>query len=143
MMHDHLSGSFRFHAARHDACGMCTFLQSVDRCGFRMDPLEGWKRSYLWNDLGRRWMLTSPNMPGFDSCVVFPGMVVFEGTNISEGRGTTLPFLYIGAPFYKAEELVARTKEYLGGEPPGLVLRPASFQPSFQKWAGQPCEGLN
>ncbi len=104
--------------------------------------MEGWQRGQLWPSFGRPWVLTSPNMSIFNSCLVFPGMVLFEGTNLSEGRGTTLPFLLVGAPYLRAEKLKKRILEILGGNPPGLFLRPASFQPNFSKWSGQACEGL-
>ena len=105
--------------------------------------LEGWSPSCYWCDLQRPWVLTTPNLPTADSVMVFPGMVLFEGVNLSEGRGTTLPFQLLGAPYLKdGRSYIKRTVELLGGKPSGLHLRDASFEPVAQKWAGTVCHGL-
>jgi uncharacterized protein YbbC (DUF1343 family) len=104
--------------------------------------LEGWNANSLWTDNERSWVITSPNMPIIESCYVFPGMVLFEGTNISEGRGTCLPFLFIGAPFVKSsDQLIATIRKY-DPKLPGVHLREACFQPTNSKWPGQECQGL-
>jgi uncharacterized protein YbbC (DUF1343 family) len=78
-------------------------------------------------------------MPAFDTAVVYPGQVLLEGTNVSEGRGTTRPFEIFGAPWLDIEAVGARiAKRHL----PGLVLRPHSIEPTFHKWAGQVCHGF-
>ncbi len=105
--------------------------------------LEGWNPKSYWGDLGRPWVLTSPNLPTIDPVYVYPGTVILEGTNLSEGRGTGLPFQFIGAPYISdAEAYKARILEYLGGDAPGVYLRPASFQPTSQKWQGEHANGI-
>jgi len=105
--------------------------------------MEGWDASRTWEATGRPWIITSPNLPTLDSVHVYPGTVIFEGTNVSEGRGTSLPFQFIGAPYIKDPyAFVDRTTALLGGPPPGVHLRPASFEPTFHKGAGKVCQGL-
>jgi uncharacterized protein YbbC (DUF1343 family) len=109
------------------------------RCELTVVPMEGWRRSMRFPDTGLPWVLPSPNMPTFDTAVVYPGQVLLEGTNVSEGRGTTRPFEIFGAPWIDIAALGARfAKRRL----PGLVLRPHSFEPTFHKWAGQVCHGF-
>lgn len=101
-------------------------------------PLEGWKRTH---DLPRTclpWVMPSPNMPAPGTALVYPGMCLLEGTNLSEGRGTTRPFELFGAPFAEARGLVRRLDSF---RLPGVRFRPAAFQPAFQKWAGRLCQG--
>ena len=90
------------------------------------------------DETGLPWVLPSPNLPPLQTAVVYPGMVLLEGTNLSEGRGTTLPFQLVGAPWLDAHG-VARAMNTLGL--PGVCFRPAEFQPTFQKHAGQACGG--
>ena len=108
--------------------------------------LDGWQPNRTWIEHGLSWTLTSPNLPTFDSVAVYPATVLFEGTNISEGRGTGLPFQFIGAPYLKdSEKLVSRIKEHYqwsSFEHEGVFLRPAEFQPTSQKWAEKTCRGL-
>jgi uncharacterized protein YbbC (DUF1343 family) len=104
--------------------------------------MEGWDPRSYWCDLGRQWILTSPNLPTPDPVYVYPGTVILEGTNISEGRGTGLPFQLVGAPYVRSgDDVIHRIKELIG-EPPGVFLREASFEPTSQKWKGQQCNGL-
>jgi uncharacterized protein YbbC (DUF1343 family) len=106
--------------------------------------MEGWNPSHLWDSLGRPWVLTSPNLPTAESSFVYPGMVLFEGTNISEGRGTARPFQLIGAPAIKdGRHLKDLTLSLLGESPEGVFLRPTTFQPTFHKWQGEVCHGLD
>jgi len=85
------------------------------------------------------WVMPSPNIPTVDTAVVYPGSVMFEGTNISEGRGTTRPFEIIGAPFIEPDELIEELrKENL----PGVIFRPLHFRPTFHKFAGELCGGI-
>jgi len=101
-------------------------------------PMSGWTRDSYYENTGLTWVMPSPNLPTIDSAVVYPGCVLFEGTNVSEGRGTTRPFELIGAPWIDAEKLVD-TLNVL--QLPGVVFRPIQFQPTFQKHAGQVCSG--
>jgi uncharacterized protein YbbC (DUF1343 family) len=101
--------------------------------------MQGWDRSQLWPNTGRIWAPPSPNMPRWETAVVYPGQVLLEGINLSEGRGTTRPFEFCGAPWVDAEELV----ESLGAESfPGMILQAVRFRPTFDKWAGTICSGL-
>lgn len=102
-------------------------------------PMCGWRRAMLWDDLGRGWAAPSPNMPRPSTAVVYPGQVLLEGTNLSEGRGTTQPFECVGAPFIDPFQLV-RELERL--PQPGLVFRPIRFTPTFDKWRGVSCGGV-
>ena len=105
--------------------------------------MSHWSPSAYWKDLGRPWVLTSPNLPTPDPVYLYPGTVLFEGVNASEGRGTGLPFQYIGAPYIEdSEAYVARVTEILGGEAPGVHLRPSAFEPTSQKWKGETCRGV-
>lgn len=109
------------------------------RCDVDVVPLGGWRRDMLWGETGRPWVLPSPNMPTPETAVVYPGTVLLEGTNASEGRGTTRPFEIVGGPWVDADEL-ARTLGH--NDLPGVTFRPLSFLPTFQKWAARPCGGV-
>lgn len=98
--------------------------------------MKNWKRSMWFDETGLPWVMPSPNMPTFDTSIVYPGMCLIEGTQISEGRGTTRPFELFGAP-YMDSSVLERDLQGI----PGLFFRPASFQPSFQKHAGKICYG--
>ena len=101
-------------------------------------PMEGWSREMYWDDTDVPWVMPSPNMPTLDTAIVYPGTVLFEGTMLSEGRGTTRPFELIGAPWLDGELLAARmNKVGLGG----VHFRPATFEPTFQKHARATCGG--
>lgn len=103
-------------------------------------PLEGWQRSMWYDQTGLPWVMPSPNMPTLDTALVYPGMALLEGTNISEGRGTTRPFEIFGMPGIDPYELVdALAKEDL----PGVKFRPLSFIPTFQKHQGKTCGGAH
>lgn len=108
-------------------------------CDLTVVPMSGWKRDMYWADTGRVWIPPSPNLPTPLSCMVYPGQVIFEGTNISEGRGTTLPFELFGAPFVNA----AAISTVLNREVPGACFRPVCFQPTSGKWRDQPCNGFH
>ena len=100
---------------------------------------EGWRRGMLFPVLGLPWVFPSPNMPTFTAALVYPGQVIWEGTTISEGRGTTLPFELFGAPFVDHGEVL----DFLRGiELPGCHLRPLCFEPTSGKWANQTCQGF-
>jgi len=100
--------------------------------------MEGWTRSMYWDDTGLPWVMPSPNIPTLDSAIVYPGTVLFEGTMLSEGRGTTRPFELLGAPWIAAEKFVDSMNAL---RLPGVHFRPAVFEPTFQKFAKQTCAG--
>ena len=108
-------------------------------CDLRIVPVEGWKRASDFCATGLPWVPPSPNMPTPGTARVYPGGCLVEGTNLSEGRGTTTPFELLGAPWLDGRELARRAAaERL----PGVLFRPASFRPMFQKHAGLPCGGV-
>lgn len=101
--------------------------------------LTGWRRSMLFRDTGFPWVWPSPNMPTPETALVYPGQVLWEGTHVSEGRGTTLPFELVGAPYWRHTDMLqAVAKTPL----PGCCLRPVVFEPTSGKWAGQACCGF-
>lgn len=102
-------------------------------------PMQGWKRSMHWTATGRQWLAPSPNLPRIEGVDVYPGQVLIEGTNLSEGRGTTMPFELFGAPFIEPLQLLRTLKQYAL---PGVVFRPVRFEPTFQKYQGVSCRGL-
>lgn len=102
-------------------------------------PMQGWKRSMLFRETGFPWVFPSPNMPTPETALVYPGQVIWEGTNISEGRGTTLPFELVGAPFWEHEPIMKALEQT---ELPGCYLRPLLFEPTSGKWAGRGCVGF-
>ncbi len=108
-------------------------------CDLEVIPMAGWKRSGFFPDTGLQWVFPSPNMPSWETALLYPGMVLFEGANVSEGRGTTLPFQLIGAPFIDAARVLERLKRY---EPEGVFFRPVCFEPVFDKWRGEVCRGF-
>jgi uncharacterized protein YbbC (DUF1343 family) len=101
--------------------------------------MTGWTRRMLWPQTGRTWVLPSPNLPRWEGCLVYPGQVLLEGTNLSEGRGTTTPFEVFGAPFVSPAKLLAELKSF---QLAGVRLRPIRFEPTFDKWQGKSCGGL-
>ncbi|MBN2206248.1 MAG: DUF1343 domain-containing protein [Candidatus Aminicenantes bacterium] len=101
-------------------------------------PAEGWRREMWFDQTGLPWVIPSPNMPTVDTATVYSGQVFFEGTNISEGRGTTKPFELFGAPWIDGYDL-ARVLNALGL--PGVRFREAWFTPTFSKFAGAACGG--
>jgi uncharacterized protein YbbC (DUF1343 family) len=108
-------------------------------CDLTVVKMDGWCRDFWFDQTGLQWIQPSPNLPTLDSAMVYPGMVLFEGTNISEGRGTTRPFELVGAPFIQSRPYA----EYLNDIGlPGVYFRPAFFQPTFNKWAGEMCGGV-
>ena len=110
-------------------------------CDLTVVPMRGWSREMWYDQTGMIWIPPSPNMPTLATATVYPGMCLIEGTLLSEGRGTTLPFEQIGAPFIDPHKLVARleTDSHLL---PGVFFRPQYFKPMFQKHAGEVCAGL-
>jgi len=101
-------------------------------------PCQGWRRGDRFGDLGLPWILPSPNMPTPETALVYPGMCLLEGTNLSEGRGTTRPFQLFGAPWLDADRLAGSLDAL---RLPGVRFRPAHFVPMWDKHAGLPCHG--
>jgi uncharacterized protein YbbC (DUF1343 family) len=101
-------------------------------------PMEGWSRDMYFDATDIPWVMPSPNMPTLDTAIVYPGTVLFEGTMLSEGRGTTRPFELIGAPWLDGEMLAPRLNR-IGLK--GVHFRAASFEPTFQKHAKTTCGG--
>ncbi|MCA9596036.1 MAG: DUF1343 domain-containing protein [Myxococcales bacterium] len=99
----------------------------------------GWERHHTASAWNRPFAPPSPNMPTLETALVYPGGCLVEGTNLSEGRGTTLPFQLVGAPFLNGEELAQAVNEH---GVPGAQVRPARFRPSFEKHAGETCSGI-
>ncbi len=100
--------------------------------------MEGWSRDVYYDATGLPWVLPSPNLPTLDSAMVYPGTVLFEGTNVSEGRGTTKPFELVGAPWVSAERFADGLNAL---DLPGVHFRPACFEPTFHKHAKTGCGG--
>lgn len=105
----------------------------------RVIPMKGWHRSQYFDQTENPWIMPSPNMPGLSTALVYPGQVIWEGTNVSEGRGTTRPFEVFGAPFINPQEVKVYLKDIFL---PGVRLIETSFRPTFQKWQGQVCRGF-
>jgi len=105
----------------------------------RVVPLDGWRRGMTFEDTGLPWVAPSPNIPTADTCPIYCGFVLLEGTNLSEGRGTTRPFKLLGAPWLDARKLA----EGLNRKGiPGARFRPTEFTPTFSKYEGELCRGV-
>ncbi len=108
-------------------------------CRLEVIPMAGWRRDMDFSQTGLPWVAPSPNMPTPVSALVYPGQVLWEGTNVSEGRGTTQPFELFGAPFIDPHGIL----DFLGGQTlPGGYLRPMEFEPTSNKWQGHACRGF-
>jgi len=115
----------------HDEFGMGCELEVV--------PMSGWRRGMLWNQTGLRWLMPSTNMPCPETAAVYPGQVIWEGTNVSEGRGTCRPFEIFGAPFLNPS---AVKKNLDPAALKGCRLQDYWFRPTFHKWSGELCRGF-
>ncbi|HEY6079945.1 MAG TPA: DUF1343 domain-containing protein [Polyangiaceae bacterium] len=121
--------------------------QFMERDGHPLGPegllsvvrVLGWERHRTAEAWGRPFIMPSPNMPTLETALVYPGGCLIEGTNLSEGRGTTAPFQLVGAPFLDGQALAVALGE---AGTPGVLVRPATFKPSFEKHAGQRCSGV-
>jgi uncharacterized protein YbbC (DUF1343 family) len=102
-------------------------------------PMRGWKRAMSFEETDLPWILPSPNMPTNETAAVYPGQVLLEGTNLSEGRGTTRPFEIWGAPWLDTKALAARLKKR---RLPGCHFREHTFEPTFHKFEGEACRGF-
>lgn len=108
-------------------------------CDLQVIPMRGWKRDQFYPHTLLPWFYPSPNMPQWETALLYPGMVLLEGTNVSEGRGTTLPFHLFGAPFLD-QKSVGRLLMDQGFD--GAVFRPVAFEPVWDKWQKKPCNGF-
>jgi uncharacterized protein YbbC (DUF1343 family) len=107
-------------------------------CDLDVIPMIGWNRSMYFQDTGLPWVAPSPNLPTLNSAIVYPGQVLWEGTNASEGRGTTQPFELFGAPYFDTRELLPALADKISG----AILRPVVFEPTSNKWQGKACNGF-
>jgi uncharacterized protein YbbC (DUF1343 family) len=108
-------------------------------CDLDVVQVTGWSRDMWGDETGLPWVLPSPNIPDVDTCVVFPATVHIEGTELSEGRGTTLPFFLNGAPFIDPYAWAAELRKF---NFPGVAFREAYFRPWFAEWVDQTCGGV-
>jgi uncharacterized protein YbbC (DUF1343 family) len=115
---------------------MVVDLEGLPRESLAVVPMQGWSRAMSFAETGLPWVLPSPNMPTPETALIYPGGCLLEGTNVSEGRGTTRPFEIFGAPFVDGARLA---REVVG---PGVRLRPMSFEPTFNKFKGAHCNGV-
>lgn len=109
-------------------------------CDLHVVMMRNWNRDMYFEQTGLPWIPPSPNIPHIDSAVVYPGACLLEGTNISEGRGTTRPFETVGAPFIKDPDRLASSLNRLGL--PGVLFRKVFFEPKFDKWQDRTCGGV-
>ncbi len=109
-------------------------------CELTVIAVQGWSRNQYFESSGRVWVPPSPNMQTVQTTVVYPGQVLLEGTNLSEGRGTTVPFEVVGAPFIDPQKFCRELQEL---QLPGVRFLPIRFTPTFDKWAGQSCGGVS
>ena len=114
-------------------------IQHQIGCDLEVIPMEGWNRTMYFHETELFWIPPSPNVPSPTTALVYPGQVILEGTNLSEGRGTTTPFEIFGAPFIDPYQLKSNLAER---GLPGIHLRDVFFQPTFHKWRGEVCGGL-
>lgn len=129
MRHGLTMGEFARYVTEH--CGVACELEVI--------PMKGWQRAFFFPSSHLPWVFPSPNMPTWETSLFYPGMVLLEGTNVSEGRGTTLPFQVFGAPFIDQRKLAGYLRQF---NLEGVTLRPISFTPVFDKWQGQTCQGF-
>ena len=108
-------------------------------CELSVVKMEGWHRQMVFRDTGLPWVAPSPNLPTPESALVYPGQVLLEGTNISEGRGTTQPFELFGAPYFDTAKIESTLAE---ASLTGVILRPVVFEPTANKWQGEACHGF-
>jgi uncharacterized protein YbbC (DUF1343 family) len=128
-------------SARHGltAGELARLLNQQLKVDLQVIELTGWKRSMLYGETGLPWVIPSPNMPAFETALIYPGMCLLEGTNLSEGRGTTKPFELWGAPWIDGQKLA----EDLDSEQlPGVRFRPCSFTPTWDKHKAARCHGV-
>jgi uncharacterized protein YbbC (DUF1343 family) len=108
-------------------------------CNLTVVPLKGWKRSMYYDKTDLFWIPPSPNTTTIDMCILYAGTCLFEGTNLSEGRGTTQPFEIIGAPYINSFELA---EQFNSKNIDGVIARPVFFNPTYQKYKNEQCQGV-
>jgi uncharacterized protein YbbC (DUF1343 family) len=108
-------------------------------CDLNVVPMKNWRRSSLFSDTGLPWVLPSPNIPTLQTALVYPGTVLIEALNLSEGRGTTLPFELFGAPYINPEKL---KKNLSARQIEGCAFRHHDYIPTFHKFCGELCSGF-
>ena len=108
-------------------------------CDLEVVKMQGWQRQLWYDETDAPWVMPSPNMPTPETATVFPGTVIFEGTQLSEGRGTTRPFEIVGAPYLNAQKYAEALNNL---NLPGVYFRPNNFLPTFQKHRQTPCGGV-
>ena len=120
---------------------LASFFKAELNLGVRLQivPIRGWSRSMWYDQIGLVWVPPSPNMPTIDTAMLYPGTCFIEGTNLSEGRGTTKPFEWIGAPWIDADAWAGTLNSL---EMPGVRFRPVHFTPAFSKYADEQCHGV-
>lgn len=120
---------------------LALYMNSVHGLGAPLSVVatQGWRRRMWFDQVGLPWVIPSPAMPHLSTAVVYPGMCFFEGVNLSEGRGTSLPFEVAGAPWLDGFALAAHLNRL---ELPGVRFRPHTFEPVAFKFAGQVCQGV-
>lgn len=109
-------------------------------CDLRVVELQNWSRAQWFDETGLPFIPSSPNLPTLEAMTLYPGTCLVEGTNLSEGRGTTRPFEYIGAPWINAESFAGQLNDLAL---PGLRFRPVYFVPTFSKYQGELCAGIH
>ncbi len=114
------------------------WLKGGVKANLAVVPMTGWKRSMWHDETGLKFIKPSPNMPDLQTAIIYPGLCLIEGTNISEGRGTDRPFLQFGAPWIESNDLVANLNRL---NLPGIYFKPTSFTPTSSKHKGQICRG--
>jgi uncharacterized protein YbbC (DUF1343 family) len=117
------------------------WLKEVENvsCDLNLVKMERWSRNMLFSDTGLPWVAPSPNMPTLSTASVYPGMVLTEATNLSEARGTTLPFELFGAPWLNTKDLISY---FSGMDIKGCTLRPHNYIPTFHKYIDEFCNGI-
>jgi len=108
-------------------------------CELDVVACEGWSRDAYYDECRLPWVMPSPNMPTPETALVYPGMCLLEGTNLSEGRGTTRPFELFGAPFIDGDRLARELRRH---DLPGVLFRPCVIEPAFHKFKGERCGAL-
>jgi uncharacterized protein YbbC (DUF1343 family) len=115
----------------------CNLMLAID-AEVHVIPMRGWQRSQMFPTTERPWLAPSPNLSRWEGVLTYPGMVLLEGTNLSEGRGTTLPFEVFGAPYLAGKPWLQELDRF---QLPGVVFREFHFRPTFDKWEGERCVG--
>lgn len=108
-------------------------------CKLHIIPMKNWERTMDFEETGLPWVIPTPNLPNISTAYVYNTTCIFEGTNVSEGRGTTTPFELVGAPWLKSEQLAEELNSY---NLPGVYFRPQYYTPTFAKYAGELCGGV-